>query len=266
MSRLVETEALVTVVQEGSFAAAGERLGISSSYASKLVTRLEERLGAQLLHRTTRRLSLTEQGQRFYEACATGLDLVNEAEAAVTELQVAPRGHLRITVPTSLGMSWISDPLARFVIDNPAVVMDVVYLDRFVDLVEEGFDLAVRIGHLPDSTLIVRRLTTFRRRVVASPEYVETNGPLESVDDLERHPCLRYSYARAPTTWELEHGAQTRKVVVSGPLVANNGSALAHAAARGIRRRRTPRCRPGPRPAGATRPPWASRCSRRPRP
>ena len=234
MSRLVETEALIAVVQEGSFAAAGERLGISSSYVSKLVNKLEERLGARLLHRTTRRLTLTEMGVRFYEAGAKGLELFEAAEAAVQELQVAPRGRLRVTLPTSLGLSWLSDSLATFCRDVPTVLLDIVYLDRFVDLLQEGFDVAVRVGHLPDSSLTMRRLSTVPKGLFASPEYLERAGMPIAVEDIEKHACLCYSYSRSPTTWELHRGADTRKIVVSGPIIANSGSALARAAAQGL--------------------------------
>ena len=234
MSRLLETEALVAVVQEGSFAAAGERLGITSSYVSKLVTKLEERLSVQLLRRTTRRLTLTEPGSRFYETSAKGLELVDAAESAVTELQAEPRGHLRVTLPTSLGLGWLSDSLAQFCRDVPAVHLDVVYLDRFVDLVQEGFDVAVRVGRLPDSSLTTRRISTATKRLVASPEYLRAHGSPDEVKDLESHACLCYSYSRTPTTWELSRDDEVRKAVVSGSMITNSGSALARAAAQGL--------------------------------
>ena len=234
MSRLVETEAFVTVVQEGSFTTGASRLGVSSSYASKLVTRLENRLGIQLLRRTTRQLTLTEAGEQFFEDSARALELVARAEEAVGSLRANPRGRLRVTLPTGIGLAWLSRSLAEFMCAYPDIVMDVVYLDRIVDLVAEGFDLAIRVGSLPDSSLMVRRLAIVRRGLVASPGYLERHGRPSSPDQLREHACLVYSYQRAPTSWVLQRANETHAVAVSGPMIANSGSALVDAAAHGL--------------------------------
>ena len=233
MSRLVETEAFVAVVQAGSFAAAAKRLGMSSSYASKLVTRLEERLGARLLNRSTRKLSLTEAGEGFYRDSAEALRLVDSAERSVSSHQTSLQGRLKITLPTSLGIEWLSCALSDFMRAHPGLLLDVIYLDRFVDLVAEGFDIAIRVGELSDSSLIRRGLGRVDHRLLASPGYLQRRGRPSVPADLSDHDCLVYSYHRAPTTWVLERAEERRSVRVSGPFVANNGAALAQAAANG---------------------------------
>ena len=234
MSELVETETFVVVAQEGSFAAAGERLGISSSYVSKLVTRLEDRLGVRLLHRTTRKLTLTESGAIYHEVCAEGLELVARAQDDLAALQATPRGRLRVTFPTNLGLIWLAGWLADFGLENPQLHLEVVYLDRAVDLVGEGFDVAIRAGILPDSSLIGRRLTSACRVVVASPAYLAGAGTPMSPEELADHDCLLYSNNASPSKWRLGAGEDMRVVKVSGRMTANNGAGLVAAAIRGL--------------------------------
>ena len=234
MSQLIATEAFVTVVEAGSFAAAGERLGISSSYASKLVTRLEDRLGVRLLHRTTRKLTLTEAGAVYHRTCSEGLSLLAHAERDVLALQACPRGRLRVTLPTGLGLTWLAAWLADFACQNPELSLDVVYLDRPVDLVGEGFDLAVRAGQLPDSSLIARRLSRARHLVVASPDYLARAGAVPTPEAMAEHACLLYSGSAAPTRWRLESGDAQRTITVAGPMLANSGAALLQAAIHGL--------------------------------
>ncbi|PRQ06119.1 LysR family transcriptional regulator [Enhygromyxa salina] len=234
MSQLVEIETFVTVVQAGSFAAAGEQLGISSSYASKLITRLEDRLGVRLLHRTTRKLTLTEAGAVYHETCAEGLSLLSHAQDDVMALQATPRGRLRVSLPTALGVTWLAAWIADFGRDNPGLSLDVVYLDRAVDLVAEGFDVAVRAGLLSDSSLIAKRLAVAQRIVVASPRYLERTGRPSSPEQLSERACLLYSNSTNPTRWELQAGEQQRTVSVSGPMTANSGAALLQAVVCGL--------------------------------
>ncbi|KIG13439.1 Transcriptional regulator, LysR family protein [Enhygromyxa salina] len=234
MSQLVEIETFVTVVEAGSFAAAGEQLGISSSYASKLITRLEDRLGVRLLHRTTRKLTLTEAGAVYHETCAEGLSLLSHAQDDVTALQATPRGRLRVSLPTNLGVTWLASWIANFGRDNPELSLDVVYLDRAVDLLAEGFDVAVRAGSLDDSSLIAKRLAVAHRLVVASPRYLERVGAPSSPEELSERACLLYSNSPTPAKWSLQAGEQQRTVSVSGPMTANSGAALLKAAICGL--------------------------------
>ena len=234
MSRLVETEAFVNVVLEGSFSAAGQRLNVSSSYVSKLVSRLEDRLGVRLLHRTTRRLSLTEVGQPFFEECALALGMVAEAEAAALDLQTALRGRLRATMPTALGLKCLAHPVAAFAAAHPDLTMDIVYLDRFVDLVAEGFDVAIRAGSRPDSSLISRHLSTATRMVVASPAYAAKHGLPETPAELEAHGCLLHRNRLASPFWTMRRKGEQVKVGVSGRMYSNNGAALVAGAAIGL--------------------------------
>lgn len=234
MSRMVEVEAFVAVVAEASFTAAAARLGVSGPYVSKLVSRLEERLGTLLLRRSTRSLSLTEAGRRFHAECAEAMALVDGAERAASSEQVEPSGTLRVTLPTSIGVAWLSRAVANFMAAWPRVAVDAVYLDRFVDVVAEGFDVAVRAGRLADSGLVARRLGAARRRVVASPAYLAQHGWPGSVEALASHRCLVYSQGRVPSVWSLRRGDEVAGVTVAGPLVANSGTALADAARCGV--------------------------------
>ena len=236
MGNLVETEAFVTVVRAGSFTAAGDKLGISSSYVSKLVTRLESRLGVRLLHRTTRKLALTEAGQTFYSECDEAFGRIEEATKHIEANSDSPRGELRVSIPTNLGLVWLSRALSNFVHRHANLTMDLVYLDRHVDLLDEGFDLAIRIGELPDSSLIARRLLQIRRVLVASPSYLSEHGSPESPEELKNHDCLVYSYSRVPHAWTMinDQTKEETEVLVKGRLVANSGFALAEAATCGV--------------------------------
>ncbi len=223
------------VVEAGSFTKAGQRLGLSKSAVSKQITRLEARLGAQLLQRTTRRLSLTEVGRAFYERCRRIVSEAEEAELAVTRLQEAPRGVLRLSAPVSFGLEYLGRALPDFMERFPEVQIDMECADRTVDLVEEGFDLAVRIGWLADSSLVARRIAPCRRAVMAAPDYLAAHGTPRHPDELAGHACLTYSYLQRGQQWDFvdpENG-RTFSVGVSGPMHANNGHMLADAAAAG---------------------------------
>ena len=179
----------VQVVDSGSFTAAAERLELSKSVVSKYVTRLEDRLGARLLNRTTRRLSLTEVGRVFYERSRRGLQEIDEAENEVSRLQGTPRGTLRINTPMSFGIMHIAPAISEFRRHYPELSVDMNLDDRLVDIVEEGFDLAVRISDLPDSSLVARRLAPCRHAVCAAPRYLEQHGVPRTPDELRNHQC-----------------------------------------------------------------------------
>jgi DNA-binding transcriptional LysR family regulator len=222
------------VVEARGFSAAAARLGRSKSSVSKTVSALENRLGARLLNRTTRRLSLTEAGAAFYERAARILAEAEEAELAVTRLQDEPHGTLRVNAPTNFGERHLAPALADFMARHPALAIDLALDDRFVDVVEEGFDLAIRIAALPGSSLIARRLAPNRRVVCASPAYLERAGTPEKPSDLRAHNCLGYTYLATGNAWRFAGMGDPVSVRVSGSLSINNGEALRRAALDGL--------------------------------
>lgn len=233
VSHLFEIEVFVTLVKKGSFSATGEEMGISSSYASKLISRLEKRLGVRLLHRTTRKLTLTEAGERLAEECGQALEAVVAAESSIVEQTSALRGRLRMTLPTAIG-TWLTPHIADFNLAHPNLSVSLVYLDRFVDLIDEGFDIAIRAGELSDSSLTIRKLATTTRFIVASSAYLERHGQPASPEELSQHNCIFYSNHSTPRVWELRRGDDVRRVTVDGSLEVNSGAAIAAAVARGL--------------------------------
>ena len=234
MSRLLEIEVFVNVAERGSFAAAAAALGLSSSYASKLVSRLEQRLGVRLLHRTTRRHTLTTQGERYLADCQEALGLLDRSDARVLEAAEVVRGELRVTAATGLGLGLLAEVFNRFALAHPEVRLSVAYLDRFVDLVGERFDLAVRVGELPDSGLHARRVGAYPRRLVASPALTTSLGPLLHPDALRGAPAVVYSGDARPSEWTLRSGEQSITVPVERRAESNSGRAVALAAAAGL--------------------------------
>jgi DNA-binding transcriptional LysR family regulator len=223
------------VVEQGSFARAAGRLGISTSAVSRHVADLEAHLGARLLHRTTRRLSLTESGRAFHERAVQLLADLEEAEAAVTESALVPRGTLKLTCPITFGERHLAPAIAAFATRHPQLRFDVDLSDRVVDLVDEGCDLAVRIGSAGASTLIARRIGETQLVCCAAPAYVATAGAPATPAELVRHPCLAYTYLAVPDVWRFTDAAGAiDEVRVSGPLDANNGRFLAALAATGM--------------------------------
>lgn len=219
------------VVEANSFSAAARRLGQSKSAVSKQVARLEDRLGARLLNRTTRRLSPTEVGAALYERCARIAAEVEEAELAVTRLHAAPRGTLRVNAPVSFGHLHLAPVIPAFMERYPELAVDLTLSDRFVDLVEEGYDLVVRIARLEESSLIVRKLAPARRIVCAAPAYVERHGAPAVPADLARHRCLLYAQQAVQHEWHFTDRAGGRHAVrvagaSAGTFQVNNGDAL----------------------------------------
>ncbi|MDX2010619.1 MAG: LysR substrate-binding domain-containing protein [Myxococcaceae bacterium] len=222
------------VVDTGSFVAGGRALGLSTAWVSKRVAQLEEHLGTQLLARTTRRLSLTDAGRLYLEHCRRLLDDLDEAERSVGSLQASPRGRLRVTAPMSLGLTRLAKLLPAFSARYPEVELDVYFNDRYVDVVNEGFDVAVRVGAaLDDSSLIARTLGRGRRVLVASPDYLGARGVPRRPAELSQHACLRYSLHAAPSRWSFVGPRGEVSVQVGGPLQLNNSVALATAAVLG---------------------------------
>jgi DNA-binding transcriptional LysR family regulator len=234
MNRLFEAEAFVLVAEKGSFTAASQRLGITPSYASKLVSRLEDRLGVRLLQRTTRKLSLTEPGRAYYARCNDVMQALEEAESEATRLQQAPRGRLRVTLPTTFGSMNLAGPLAEFKERYPDLAIEAIFTDRQVDVLAEGFDVAIRVGDLSDSSLAVHRLTSVDRALCASEEYLARRGSPARPEALTQHECLRYAYHASPSAWRLKGPGEEVTVEVSGSLIANSGAMLLEAAQRGL--------------------------------
>src|SRR5581483_1107867 len=193
MDRLGALQAFVQVAETGSFSEAARRLRSSKSAISRQVSGLETELGARLLHRTTRSLTLTEAGRGYFERAARILADLDDADRSVSTLQAAPRGKLRVNAPMSFGFLHLAPALPDFLARYAEVEVDVIMNDRFVDLVDEGFDVAVRIGHLEDSSLVARKLAPVRRVVCASPAYLAARGTPTSPEELKAHDCLCYS-------------------------------------------------------------------------
>ena len=238
---LNDIAAFVCVVQAGSFTAAAERLSLSKSVVSKYVTRLEDRLGARLLNRTTRRLNLTEAGRVFYERSRHGLEAIQEAEQEVSFLQGEPRGTLRVNSPMSFGVLHLAPAISDFMSRFPDVSIDISFDDRKVDLIEEGFDIAVRIASDLDPGLIARRIGPCRHALVASPAYLDRYGTPRTPKDLADHNVITYQYQQSPWEWEFRppEGAPV-SVSVSGRVQMNNSLAIREAAIAGAGITRTP--------------------------
>ena len=234
MDNLADVAVFVRVVERGSFTLAADELELSRAVVSKYVSRLEERLGARLLHRTTRRLSLTEAGAALFEASRGALERIEEAEGAVAQLQSEPRGRLRVSAPMSFGILHLGPAITDFARAHPRVTLDLRLDDRFVNLVEEGIDVAVRIGALTDSSLVARRLATTRTLVCAAPAYLAQHGEPETPEDLAAHNCLIYSYLSTANVWRFTApDGREIPIAVNGTFRINNGIVLGEAAAAG---------------------------------
>ena len=235
MDSLTEMEAFATVVDQGGFTDAAKKMGISKSAVSKHVSSLEARLGARLLNRTTRRVSPTEIGLAYYDRARRILNDAGEADALVSSMQSAPSGLLRISVATDFGVNHLSPILGEFLHQYQDITVNMVLNNRYVELISEGFDMAVRIGELEDSTLRARRLTETSKRMVAAPSYFEKYGRPEKIDDLNEHNLLHYSNAAAANVWKITApSGEKRQVRTSGWLTVNDGQSLLNAAVSGL--------------------------------
>jgi DNA-binding transcriptional LysR family regulator len=230
MDRFQEMQAFVAVVEAGSFVGAAEALGISKTAVSRLVGELEARLGARLMHRTTRRLSLTEEGERFH---ARSRELLAGLEEAETEVQAQAGdavGQLRVNVPVSFGLLQLAPLWPRFMQRHPRVVLDVTLSDRLVDLVDEGFDLAVRIARLPSSSLVSRQLASTRMLLCASPDYLRAHGTPTHPAELAGHAVISYTLLATGEQWEFQGPDGPITVKVHPRLRSNSGDTCCVAA------------------------------------
>lgn len=235
MDKLDSMQAFSQVVDAGGFAAAARQMGLSRSQVNKLVINLEDDLGVQLLQRTTRKVTPTESGLAFYERCQTILADIAEAEQAVTQLHTKPKGTLRVNAPMSFGTLCLAPVLTDFLVQHPDLHVELTLTDRFVDLIEEGFDITIRIAARPTaSSLIVHELCPAPRVLCAAPAYLEHCGIPEHPDQLSHHSCLHYGHLAPLNQWQLMGPEQTYSVRVQGAVCSNNGEVLRQAALKGL--------------------------------
>jgi len=225
----------VKVAERQSFSRAARELGITQSGASNAIVRLEEKLGLRLLARTTRRVGLTEDGAAFFERCRRILADLEEAEQVLTQSRVAPVGTLRLDLPVSFGRLKVVPLLRAFREQQPQLRLDVSFTDRFIDLVDEGVDIAVRVGELRDSSLIARKLTESPLRVVAAPQFLAKHGTPRRIEDIDPKLCLPYALrdSRVPREWDFVREGRRISFLPEGPLTVTDGLALVAAAIEG---------------------------------
>jgi DNA-binding transcriptional LysR family regulator len=233
---LEEVAALLAVLDSGGFAPAARVLARDASVLSRRVSALEQRLGVRLLERTTRRVTPTEAGRRFADRARVALTLLADAEREAADAGAAPQGTLRLSLPEAFGRLWIAPLLPDFLDTHPHVRVEAFYSDRFIDLVGEGIDLAIRIGRLSDSSLVARKLGVERRLICAAPSYLATRGTPQVPADLAVHDGLLFALFNSPSEWHFNRVREHARVRVSGPLLTDNAESLVHAAvaAKGI--------------------------------
>ncbi len=236
MDRFENLRVFAAVVEAAGFTPAAQRLGLSRAATSKHVRQLEDRLGARLLNRTTRRVAVTAAGRTFYEQCRRILAELDEAEHAASELHNEPRGELRVVAPTNFGLAEIGTTIADFVAAFPRLRVSLTMSDRLSDPIEGGYDIAISVD-MPrgaSSSLIARKLNTSRRILCAAPDYLARRGTPQIPEDLVAHDCLSYAYVAAPDEWHLVGADGERVVRVSGPIVTSHRHVLRTAAVRGL--------------------------------
>lgn len=212
----------VGVVNTGSFTAAAQALGHSTSYVSKEITRLENRLGSRLLNRTTRTISLTDAGRAYYERSSQIVIDAENAERSISQLQEKPSGLLRINAPGSFGSNYLLDVLPQFMHRYPEVKLEVEFNDRLIDVVAEGYDVVIRVGEIKDSNLVARKFTSSRAVVVASPDYIKRKGCPKLAEDLVHHDCIAYSLLPTPTQWSFHKEGIRTNVTVDPRAMCNS--------------------------------------------
>lgn len=225
--------AFLAAVEHGGFTAAGQALGRDGSILSRRVTALEKRLGVRLMERTTRRLALTEAGEAFHQRMRGALQALQEIEQDTAAAAAGVRGTLRIALPATFGRMWVAPILPAFLAAYPDLVVETAFEDRYVDLVAESFDVAVRIGTLTDSRLVARRLAPSRRMLCASPAYLQAHGTPIRPADLAQHACLGFSRLASHPLWYLRDGDKATAIRIAGPLVTDDAQSLVQGAVSG---------------------------------
>jgi DNA-binding transcriptional LysR family regulator len=234
MDKLRAMTAFVAIADRGSLTAAADSLGTSLPSVVRTLAALERELGARLLTRTTRRIALTEEGRDYLERARRVLAQVEEAEAALTARQVTPQGRIALTSSVMFGRLHVAPLLAQFLEAYPKVQGELLLLDRVVNLLEEGMDLGVRIGHLADSSLVAIPVGETRRVICASPAYLRRAGTPAAPEDLAAHACIRFTGLHAGSEWEFRDAGKPLRVAVEGPLVTNQVDAALDAALNGL--------------------------------
>ncbi len=246
MDEFAAIPVFVAVIESGGFSAAARTLGVSKSAVSKRINHLESHLGVRLLHRTTRKLSLTEAGELYYEHAAQALSAAGKAEDAVTKLQGEPQGKLKISSPMSFGRLHVAPLIPKFLQRYPKLQIDLMMDDKNIDLVAGGFDIAIRAGDMPDSTLIARKLAPLRQVLCASPTYIERYGMPVTPSELCKRNCILFSYSGDANEWTLNKDDQSEAVMVSGSYRVNNSEAILEALREGVGIGRLPTFVAGP--------------------
>ncbi len=235
MDKLESMQTFTEVVNHSGFAAAGRHLGQSRSVVNKLVAQLEQDLGVQLLQRTTRRVSPTDMGRAYYERCVDILAEVKAAELAVSQMQAEPKGTLRINAPMSFGTMHLAAAIAHFMHRYPDIQVQMTLSDRFIDLIEEGFDVTLRIAEAAEEeSLISHEIAPIRRVICASPSYLEERGVPTHPDDLRQHKCLKYGHLATGSKWHLKGPERTYTIPLTCRCYSNNGEVLREGAIAGV--------------------------------
>lgn len=234
MDTLLSMQVFRRVVEAGSFVAAADQLGLSAAMASRHVAHLERHLGARLLNRSTRHLSLTESGTQYFERCRSMLDELSEAEAAISQAVVAPRGQLRVSASVPFGVRHLGKVVGDYTARYPEVMLDMHLSDQTVELAEEGFDLALRIGQRPNPALVARKLCRIRLALVCSPDYAARHGLPRTPEALSQHRAIGYAYSAEGDHWVLRGPAGEKSYPIHPILRVNNGDLACAAAIAGV--------------------------------
>lgn len=225
--------AFVAVAENGSFAEAAKKLGRDASIVSRRVSQLEQHLGVRLLSRTTRRVALTEVGALYYRRVQASLDELAIASQEASDLAASPQGLLRISVPVTFGRQWIAPLLPAFLACHPQIRIDARFSDRLVDVVSEGFDVAIRVGVLRDSSFTSRKIASYRTLLVAAPAYLSRHGKPKTPADLAKHACLGFSGHADWPDWLMMKNGRRKTIRPAGPLIADNSEVVLMAAIEG---------------------------------
>lgn len=231
MTAISDFDIFARVARTGNMSAAGREMGLSPAVVSKRISLLEERLGARLFQRTTRQLTLTETGEGYFRRVIDILSLIAEADDFVSRRNTNPRGQLKVTAPTSFSRFHLAPYLPKFLELYPEIELDLHLTDNFVDIIRDGFDLAIRIGELQDSSLVARKLSPDTRVMVAAPQYLEKNGTPKTLKDLDNHNCL---CAGAQDTWSLDGPGGYQEIRVKGNIRSNSADLIREALIGGL--------------------------------
>jgi len=233
VNRAADMEVFATVIERGSFSAAARILGLSPSAVSRTISAVEARFGVRLIARTTRALAMTAEGEAYYHAARRILGDLAEVEQTIGE-QAAPRGRLRISTTLSYGRLYIVPLIGEFIDLHPGIIVDISLTDTVIDLVEERADVAIRIGPLPDSPMIARRLGESDRVVVASPAYIARYGEPLAPEDLRAHRCLGFNFRRQQPWWPFRHDGRDISLAITPAIETNNGDTVTQLALGGV--------------------------------